>query len=113
MKIGDNYEIFEKMSVGDNLLLPSLKKISCLEYLKSGRKITGILSAEMSDESFGQDVVVRDLNQNSHISVAFDRWYVFNPQVIVLYEPFSSCDDYVVSVITSYINKFYNRGTAV
>ena len=33
--------------------------------------------------------------------------------MIVLYEPFTSCDAYGVSIIMSYIKKFTNRGTAV
>ena len=31
----------------------------------------------------------------------------------LLYEPFTSCDAYGVSIIMSYIKKFTNRGTAV
>lgn len=113
MKMGNDYEIFEKMSVGDNLLLPSLKKIPGVEYMSSGSRITRILSDEIENDSLRHRDVVKELDSNEHITIAFDRWYVFNPKVIVLYEPFAGCDAYGVSIIVSYIKKFSNRGTAV
>ncbi|RHV90087.1 hypothetical protein DXA96_07725 [Lachnospiraceae bacterium OF09-33XD] len=113
MKTGSDYEIFEKMTVGDNLLLPSLRKIPNLDYLTSGSRITQVLSDEIESESLRSKDIVKELDFNHHISIALDRWYVFHPNVIVLYEPFTSCDAYGVSIIMSYIKKFTNRGTAV
>ena len=34
-------------------------------------------------------------------------------KAIILYEPFTSCDAYGVSIILSYIKKMADRGTAV
>ncbi len=113
MKTGNDYELFEKMSVGDNLLIPSIEKIPRIEYFSSGGMITRVLSSEIENSSLDSDTVLKELNSNDHIAIAFNRWYVFNPKVIVLYEPFTFCDTYGVSIVASFIKKFSNRGTAV
>lgn len=113
MKSGNDYEIFEKMSVGDNLILPSLRKIPRLVYMVSGDKMSEILSEEMEHESLINNDIVYHLDKNNHINISFNRWYVFNPKAIILYEPFTSCDAYGVSIILSYIKKMADRGTAV
>lgn len=113
MRTGNDYEMFEKMSVGDNLILPSLKKVPLFNYMVSGNKLKQILGQEMEMDSLGASETIGHLDKNHHISVSMNRWYVFNPQVIVLYEPFTSCDAYGVSIILSYIKKMADRGTAV
>lgn len=113
MKNGNDYEIFEKMSVGDNLILPSLRKIPRLAYMVSGNKIGEILSEEIEHEALPNRNMVYYLDKNNHINISFNRWYVFNPKAIILYEPFTSCDAYGVSIILSYIKKMADRGTAV
>ena len=86
MKSGNDYEIFEKMSVGDNLILPSLRKIPRLVYMVSGDKMSEILSEEMEHESLINNDIVYHLDKNNHINISFNRWYVFNPKAIILYE---------------------------
>lgn len=113
MRLGNDNEIFEKMSVGDNLMLPSLKKIPLLNYMISGHKIKEILSNELEIETVSSGQITGRLGKNDHISVAMDRWYIFNPDVIILYEPFTSCDAYGVSVILSYVKKMADRGTSI
>ena len=113
MKSGSDFEVFEKMSVGDNLLLPSLKKIPRREYFAFGRKITRVLCRDIDQEDLHSRTVVKYLSTNDHIHISLGRWYVFNPRAIILYEPFTSCDAYGVSIILSYIKKFSNMGTAV
>lgn len=113
MRLGNDNEIFEKMSVGDNLILPSLKKIPLPDYMISGHKIKEILSNELEIESISSDQITGYLGKNHRISVAMNRWYIFNPDVIVLYEPFTSCDAYGISIILSYIKKMADKGTSV
>lgn len=113
MRLGNDNEIFEKMSVGDNLMLPSLKKIPLLNYMISGHKIKEILSNEFEIETVSSGRITGCLGKNDHISVAMDRWYIFNPDVIILYEPFTSCDAYGVSVILSYVKKMADKGTSI
>ena len=72
-----------------------------------------ILSEEMEHESLINNDIVYHLDKNNHINISFNRWYVFNPKAIILYEPFTSCDAYGVSIILSYIKKMADRGTAV
>lgn len=63
MKSGNDYEIFEKMSVGDNLILPSLRKIPRLVYMVSGDKMSEILSEEMEHESLINNDIVYHLDK--------------------------------------------------
>lgn len=113
IKNGDDYEIFEEMSVGDNLLLPSIRKISQLSYLAQGERINRMLSSSIEADNLKADERVKDLDTNKHIVIAMNRWYVFHPNVIVLYDPFVGCDEYSISLILSYIKRFINRGSAV
>lgn len=113
MKSGNDFEIFEKMSVGDNLILPSLKKIPRRDYFAFSGRITRILCRELDQEDLHSRTVIKHLTINDHISISLGRWFVFNPRAIILYEPFTSCDAYGISIIMSYIKKFSNRGTAV
>ena len=68
-----------KMSVGDNLILPSLRNMR-LVYMVSGDKMSEILSEEMEHESLINNDIVYHLDKNNHINISFNRWYVFNPK---------------------------------
>lgn len=94
-------------------MLPSLKKIPLLNYMISGHKIKEILSNELEIETVSSGQITGCLGKNDHISVAMDRWYIFNPDVIILYEPFTSCDAYGVSIILSYVKKMADKGTSI
>lgn len=112
IKKGD-YELQEKMSVGDNLLLPSLRKISHRAYFESSSAMLKVASSDIAHGGLDAGKTVGELVANDKIRVSLERWYLFNPKVFVLYEPFSDCDIYGASVIQSYIKKFANLGTAV
>lgn len=68
--------------------------------------MSGNITSE-ADEAAG------DLEINDIISITLERWYIYNPKVLVLFEPFVQCDVYGVSLVKSYIKKFANKGTAV
>ncbi len=113
MRTGKDYEAFEEMSVGDNLLLPSIRKVPQVDYLLSGGKITQVLSQSLELDHIGPHTKMKDLGNNQHIVVSLNRWYIFRPRVIVMYDPFIGCDEYTISLILSYIKKFTNLGSAV
>ncbi|MBO5520192.1 MAG: hypothetical protein J5973_00780, partial [Eubacterium sp.] len=58
-------------------------------------------------------LVVRHAEQSSRIRVDMGRWLMFRPKVLVLYEPFSTCDTYEATLISTYIKQFANMGAAV
>ncbi|MFQ7133079.1 MAG: hypothetical protein ACLRQC_13055, partial [Dorea formicigenerans] len=42
-----------------------------------------------------------------------ERWYIFNPMVLILFEPFALCDVKDVAVVKKYVKRFANKGTTV
>ncbi|KMZ54128.1 hypothetical protein [Dorea sp. D27] len=113
MHMGSKEEVFTRMSAGQNLLLPSLGKISSVEYIISSGRISKMLKQNMDSDAVMPDMEAGDLEINDLISITLERWYIYNPKVLVLFEPFAQCDVYGVSIVKSYIKKFANRGTAV
>lgn len=111
--LGSQDEVFAHMSVGENLLMPSLQKITTVEYIASSKKIFRMLAGDVEDVSMDQKVKAEDLEVNELIQMTLERWYIYNPKVLVLFEPFALCDIKGVSIVKSYIKKFAHRGTAV
>ncbi len=50
---------------------------------------------------------------NELIRLTLERWYIYRPAMIILYEPFIECDPYGVSLVREYIKRFADRKTAV
>ncbi len=111
--LGSLEEIFKNMSVEENLLLPSLKKISTLDYIKFENKIRETFSMEIKHDRQLKGVCAKDLKENELIELVLARWYIFNPKVIVLLEPFGLCDVNGVAIVKRYIEKFSAKGTMV
>jgi ribose transport system ATP-binding protein len=113
MHMGSKEEVFAGMSPGENLLLPSIRKISSLEYITASGKMAKMIRKNMKNMITMSDVSAGKLEINELISLTLERWYIYNPKVLVLFEPFQQCDLYGVSVVKSYIKKFSDRGTIV
>lgn len=111
--LGSLEETFKYMSVEENLLLPSLKKISAFDYIKFENKIRETFAAEIDHDRQLKGICAKDLKENELIELVLARWYIFNPKVIVLLEPFGLCDVNGVSIIKKYIKKFSAKGTMV
>ncbi len=111
--MGGQDEIFAKMSVEENLLLPSLRKISSLEYISSAGGMARMAGNSIEKEETGQTMMAGGLGINDLISMTLERWYIYNPKALILFEPFIQCDAYGVAIVKSYIKKFAARGTSV
>lgn len=110
----EEYELFGNMSVEDNLLMPSLQKFSSFRYFQQSdnlhRAARGMtwLDPEKKDTPGG-----RMTDQSSRIRVDMERWLMFRPKVMLLFEPFSTCDTYGATLISTYIKQFANIGASV
>ena len=113
MHMGSEEEVFAGMSAGENLLIPSLRKISSLEYIANSSKIPRMLGEELGQSEVAPDAAADSLGVNDIINITLERWYIYNPKVLILFEPFARCDLMGVSIVKSYIKKFANRGSAV
>ena len=112
VNLGTDSEFLDKMSVGENILMPSLQKFSSFRYMFHGKKMTEMLEKQLfKDFEISSSADYDETNRRIHIML--ERWYVFKPRVIVLLEPFLHCDVYGSSIIKTYIRKFTDLGTAV
>ena len=113
--IGNGWkELFGNLSAEDNLLLPSLAKFSNMQYFQQNSNLKKTVSEEkLSEEDEAYRIGLSKAGMNERIRLLMERWYVYNPKVLILYEPFSYCDAVGVSLISSYIRRFAERGTAV
>lgn len=111
--LGSLEELFKRMSVEENLLLPSLKKFSTFDYIGFSKKIRDIIMLEMKQDTSHKGMWIKDLKINELVELTLARWYVLNPKVIVLLEPFGLCDVNGVKIVKRYLKKFSSKGTAV
>ena len=111
--LGNVEELLPSMSVGENILVPSLNKISSLEYTMAERRLVKMLEKEMNQSGMEKEEKIRELNVDDRIVLTLERWSVYNPKVMILLEPFVQCDTYGVSLVKSYIKKMAANGTAV
>lgn len=112
-KIGDKDSLVENMSVEDNLLLPSLNKISSFNYLVNQEELGKAVFKELKSKGIEKNDLISELDVNKRICVALERWIIFRPRVFIIYEPFIHCDNYGLSLIKSYIKKFAENGCTV
>lgn len=111
-KMGAVDELLSDMSLGENLLIPSLVKLSSLEYIFFQKKIRKVLEDEVGI-NLSRDDSIKCMKTNEYIKVLLNRWYIFNPRVFILLEPFAYCDVYGVSLVQSYLKKIVDMGAVV
>ena len=109
--LGSKEEIFEGMSVEENLMIPSLEKISSLDYIKAQKGIRKMTRANMLGSL--ETMKAGSLRIHELIQLTLERWLIFNPKVLILLEPFALCDVKDVGVVKNYIKKFQEKGTTV
>lgn len=68
---------------------------------------------EMKQDTSHKGMWIKDLKINELVELTLARWYVLNPKVIVLLEPFGLCDVNGVKIVKRYLKKFSSKGTAV
>ena len=113
MHLGQINELFQEMSIGENILMPSLNKISSLEYTLTEHKMVKMLEKEAERAGVIKGEKIRELGINDRIMLTLERWHVYRPKVIIMLEPFALCDTYGVALVKSYIKKITSEGTAV
>jgi len=111
--MGGESELLLSMSAGNNLLLPSLAKIPALQHVFVEGKVTKMLENEIRNNIKIMPEDIRNMNVNDYITLLMERWFIYRPKVLILFEPFVHCDIYGVSLVKSYIKRFSDIGTTV
>ena len=111
--MGSEDELLMNMTIGENLLMPSLHKISAIRYILAEHNLSKVLEKQVDESIAENGEPIKRMSTNDHIILLLERWYIFKPKVLVLFEPFVHCDVYGVSLVQSYIKKFSGMGTTV
>ena len=111
--IGERDFLAENMSIEDNLILPSLNKISNINYLINQYELKRVIFEELKSKDINKEDLVSELDINQKICVSLERWLIFRPKVFIIFEPFIYCDNYGLSLIKNYLKKFAKAGTTV
>ena len=112
LRPGSREELFRNMSVSENLLLPSLEKISGADYLFESKSLINAVDDSPTLPA-DREAMMGQMDVNDRIAVVMERWLLYNPKVLVLMDPFERCDLYGVSMVRSYILRFASIGAAV
>lgn len=111
-KIGTDYELFSRMTLDENILIPSLFKIPEWSYFIVGNKINRSLSQNKLEMELPNDEYA-DLDINHKLRIVFNRWLIFRPRVLFLLEPFLQCGAAGESVVISFIHRLSQQGSIV
>lgn len=111
--LGSREEVFPNMTISDNLILPSLRKVTALQYIRHSTGFRKSILAKKSELFTSPYEKISALETDERIAATLERWYIYNPHVLVLLEPFIYCDVYGVSIVKNYLRKFASRSTAV
>lgn len=111
--LGTKQDVFENLSVQENILITSMEKLTLWQYMKSRHRLQQMMGRERRLQEFMKKEQTKNLNINDRISLVMERWLLFRPNVLVLFEPFLNTDRCGVTLIVQYIREFCGRGTAV
>jgi len=111
--IGTRQDVFENFSIEDNLLLPSIDKFTVKQYTQVHRKLQAVISRERRLHGLLKKRKALDLNVNDRICLVLERWLIYRPRVLILFEPFLNSDASGASLILEYLTEFQQQGAAV
>lgn len=114
-KVGSRNGMFPNMSIRDNVLLPSLFKLSELEYIRSRSGFQHMLMREIrgSIDEPDDHKKLSAIPRIEQLHVSLIRWLIFGPKVLILFDPMRAADLYERSIICAYLKRFANRGVSV
>lgn len=112
-RLKEGKEVIREMSIEDNLFLPSQNKLSMFHYAVDHASIKQRLYLDFAEEFLTGEKSVKELSANGLTAMTLERWYIFRPNVLILFDAFAGSDPYGISIIQSYVKKIANLGTAV
>lgn len=110
--LGNEDELLGNLSIEENILLPSMKKASGILGFVSNKltKLQMTIGNGIIDELNNSSV--KELNRNERIAVLLERWYIYHPQVVIMFEPFLKCDINGQNLIFDFMSRLTKEGTA-
>lgn len=112
-KVGTYQDVFDNFTLEENLLLPSMRKFTLIQYPQVYYKLGDALLKERRLQNLVKKRNVAEMNVNDRICLVFEQWLIFRPKVLILFEPFLNTDAAGVSNILKYIAEFQRQGAAI
>lgn len=106
-------ELLGRMSVADNLLLPSLRKLNPLLYLFNYKKLNTLVTAEVLRFANKEITTSRTMTFNDQLALYYERWLIYKPRILILINPFFRCDNNDIIMVQNYIQAFLKLGTHI
>ena len=102
--------LYKNLSVSDNLLLPSLKKISAPNVWIPDEQIFAVAKKEWKNNVPEK---VELLTRGELVELQLESWLIFNPNVLILMNPFWGNDEHTRAKIIEYLLHFRKQGCAI
>ena len=104
-------ELFPNLSVKDNILMPSVRKISKMGFYKSGERFI------FNDHEFLKEFTLVDdsstLTDKDVLKTIFYRWKLYNPRLLILNNVLSRADVEMKEWISSQLLTMTRRNTSI
>lgn len=103
-------ELFPNMSITDNILLPSVKRISRFGFYRSAERfiLKDMDFSEVLEESAG----TKTLTDEATFKLLCYRWKLYHPRILVAYNVLSRFDPEMKQWMAEELVKMAGRGTA-
>ena len=112
LNLGQERELFDNLSIEENLLFPSLKKVKGpLGFISN--KVLKMLYNQFSLPNIRNQGNIKELDSNGRIAVLMERWLIFRPEVLIIVDPYTQTDVVGSSIINDYISRIAKTGTAI
>lgn len=105
--------LFRDMDAFQNLVLPSSGKVRGFWYKRRYRRSLKRLLTEMLGGEIVNCQDVRTLDAEALTRIAYTKWLIYAPRVLVLEKPFSAADPSLRHIIQDLIRSFAEHGIAV
>jgi ABC-type sugar transport system ATPase subunit len=104
--------LYPNLSVSDNLLLPSYKKIASPGFGVPGKRIAETAKREWTK---GRPISenIEKLTVQEQMELQMESWLMLRPQVLVLLDPFWGMDEQLKNLLVEYLLRFKKMGCGI
>lgn len=104
--------LFENMTIEDNLILPSLKKI-CFPNILMDSHLMEAVKREWKNKHPFSNNSIKDMSIYDRLSLQLESWLIYRPDVIVMLEPFLHLDQQGRGIFAQYFAQYKRIGISV
>lgn len=105
--------LFENMTVQQNLIFSSLRKVCKLGFWLPGKSVLHAAAQEWEAPRNPMPLLVEELTHTEKLALQMESWRIYHPEVLILLEPFLYLDHTERKVLLESFERLRDRGTAV